>query len=407
MARNILIQQYNGTDILDRTGEYHASIIRCLGKANAPMTLPQIAEAIKISVPTCTKLISELTGKSLVSEMGKKFTGNGRRPATYTLNREKFVAVGVEILSKFIHVSLVRLDFEPVYENVNRDFTLEDTDECLRFIIKFISDTIKASRIHKENIIGVGIGVIENIKGKIVSPMQFFQKDGIPIKDQLEKKLGLPVFIENDTRVIAIAEQVLGMAKGVENAIVVKVSRTLGMAIIVNGVIITGCAGLSGNISHTQFQKGSRLCYCGKKGCLGTVIGGDALLLDFKEALENKQESIHFNPGKLHTYRYHDVLDAASQGDELGIHLVQKQGYELGEALGNVLNILNPELLIIDGEYLMLDELFITAVKNGLRKTSLVNALQCCQVKASTLGRYLSSKAGAAMLFRQYNLVEI
>jgi predicted NBD/HSP70 family sugar kinase len=160
----------------------------------------------------------------------------------------------------------------------------------------------------------------------------------------------------------------------VENAIVVKVSRTLGMGIIVNGIIITGSAGLSGNLSHTQFQKGSRLCYCGKKGCLGTAIGGDALMLDFKEALKNNQESIHFNVDKLDTYKYHDILDSASIGDELSIYLIQKQGYRLGEALGNVLNILNPELLIIDGEYLMLGELFIDAVKNGLRKN---NAGKC------------------------------
>jgi predicted NBD/HSP70 family sugar kinase len=301
---------------------------------------------------------------------------------------------------------VVGIDFETVHENVNRNFTLEDTDACLKFIINFISDTIRASKVKKDNIIGIGIGVIENIKGKIVMPMEFFQTEGIPFREQLETTLGLPVLIDNDTRVIATAEQVLGLAKGVKNVIVVKVSRTLGMAIIINGTIITGSTGLSGNISHTQFRKGSRLCYCGKKGCLGTAIGGDALMLDFKEALENKQESIHFSLDKIDNYKYHDILDAASLGDELSIHLIQKQGYALGEALGNMLNILNPEMLIIDGEYLMLDELFINAVKNGLRKTTLVNLLQSCQVKASTLGRYLSSKAGAAMLFRQYNLVE-
>ena len=406
MARNLLIPQYSNNNILDRTEEYHANIIRCLGKSKSPMTLPQIAEAIKISIPTCTKLIKELTRKNLVAKMGKKFTENGRRPTTYTLSKKRFFAVGVEILSKFIHVSVVGLDFETVHENVNRNFTLEDTDACLKFIINFISDTIRGSKIKKDNIIGIGIGVIENIKGKIVTPMEFFQTEGIPIREQLENTLGLPVLIDNDTRVIATAEQVLGLAKGVQNAIVVKVSRTIGMAIIVNGTIITGSTGLSGNISHTQFRKGSRLCYCGKKGCLGTVIGGDALMLDFKEALENKQESIHFSLGKIESYKYHDILDAASLGDELSIHLIQQQGYALGEAMGNVLNVLNPELLIIDGEYLMLDELFINAVKNGLRKTTLVNLLQNCQVKASTLGRYLSSKAGAAMLFRQYNLVE-
>ncbi|MEJ7769678.1 MAG: ROK family protein [Chitinophagaceae bacterium] len=405
MARNLLIPQPDNTNVLHRTEVYHANILRCLGKSKFPMTLPQIAEAIKISIPTCTKLIKELTKKRLVSKMGKKSTENGRRPGTYTLNKEKFFAIGVEILSKFIHVSVVGLDFQTVHEKVNRDFILEDTDLCLRFIISFISNTIRSSKIHKDCIIGVGIGIIENIAGKIGKPMTFFQNKTIPIKDQIENALELPVLIDNDTRVIAIAEQVLGLAKGVENVIVVKVSRTLGMGIIINGLIITGSAGLSGNISHTQFGKSSRLCYCGKKGCLGTAIGGDALLLDFKEALENNQQSIHFTADKLETYRYHDILDAASLGDELSISLIQQQGFKLGEALGNVLNIFNPELLIIDGEYLMLDQLFIDAVKNGLRKTTLVNILQCCEVKGSTLGRYLSSKAGAAMLFKQYDLV--
>jgi predicted NBD/HSP70 family sugar kinase len=71
-----------------------------------------------------------------------------------------------------------------------------------------------------------------------------------------------------------------------------------------------------------------------------------------------------------------------------------------------VLNLLNPELLMIDGEYLMLEDLFVDAIKTGLRKTALVGVLQNCNVKASTLGRYLSSKAGAAMLFSQFNLTE-
>jgi predicted NBD/HSP70 family sugar kinase len=93
------------------------------------------------------------------------------------------------------------------------NFTLEDTDDCLRFIIDFISDAIHASKIPKDSIIGVGIGMIENIKDKIVPPMKFFQNEAVSIRDQIENALGLPVLIDNDTRVIAIAEQVLGLAK--------------------------------------------------------------------------------------------------------------------------------------------------------------------------------------------------
>jgi predicted NBD/HSP70 family sugar kinase len=406
MSRHLLVPIHNDNN-LGRTEEYKINIIRCLGRAQSPMTLQEIADVIKISVPTCTKLVNELIKKRLVSKMQKKATGQGRRPATYLLNRDKFFAVGVEVLSKFLHASVVNLDFKTVHEKVNRDFTLEDTSGCLQSIIRFIADTIQSSGIKKNYIIGVGIGMVESINAKIAKPIDYFQNNGLSIVQQIEKELGLPVLIDNETRVIAIAEQVLGIAKAVDNVLVVKVSRTIGMGLIINGVVITGSAGLSGNLSHTQFYKHARLCYCGKKGCLGTAIGGDALLLDLKEALENGMTSINFHIDNMDLYKYHDILNAANHGDELSIHLVQKQGDDLGEALGNVLNILNPELLIIDGEYLMLDDLFLDAIKNGLRKTTLTGVLKNCQVKASTLGRYLSSKAGAVMLFSNYNLTEI
>jgi predicted NBD/HSP70 family sugar kinase len=406
MSRHLLVPGHND-NTFGRTEEYRVNIIRCLGRTQFPMTLQEIAEVIKISVPTCTKLVNELAKKRLVSKTQKQITGQGRKPATYLLNRDKFFAVGVEILSKFLHASVVNLDFETVYEKVNRDFTLEDTSECLQFILEFIASTIQASGIRKSYIIGVGIGMVESMNSRIAKPIDYFQQDGLSIAQQIEKELGLPVLIDNETRVIAIAEQVLGIAKAVANVLVVKVSRTIGMGIIINGVVITGSAGLSGNLSHTRFYKTSRLCYCGKKGCLGTAIGGDALFLDLKEALENDATSIHFQRGRMDMYKYHDILNAANEGDELSIQLVQKQGDHLGEALGNVLNLLNPELLIIDGEYLMLGDLFLDAVKNGLRKTTLPGVLQNCQIKASTLGRYLSSKAGAVMLFSNYNLTDI
>lgn len=407
MSSNVLSRQLTVDINLDRSEIFKMKIIKCLGKSKSSITIQEIADAIKTSVPTCTKMIKELSRKRLVSKMDKKFTENGRRPATYALNKDKFYAVGVEILSKFIHASIVKLDFETIHEKVNREFRLEDNSECLKFIIKFISDTIQESGINKENIIGVGIGMVENIKGKMINPIEYFQSNGISIKAQIETALGLPVLIDNETRVIALAEQVLGLARDVSNGLVVKVSRTIGMGIIINGSIITGSKGLSGNLSHTQFQKNNRLCYCGKKGCVGTAIGGDALMEDLKEALESGRNSIYFNKENFESYKYHDILDAANIGDELSINLIQQQGNNLGEALGNILNILNPELLIIDGEYLMLGDLFIDAIKNGLRKTTLVNVIFGCRILPSTLGRYLSSKAGAAMVFNKYILIEI
>ena len=100
------------------------NIVRCLSKSDAAFTIPDIAEYVKISVPTCTKLVRMLVEKKYLIEEGKKETENGRRPEFYGLNKEHFYAIGVEILLKFIHVSIVRIDSELLYETSNNQFIL-------------------------------------------------------------------------------------------------------------------------------------------------------------------------------------------------------------------------------------------------------------------------------------------
>ncbi|MGB0862158.1 MAG: ROK family protein [Saprospiraceae bacterium] len=113
------------------------------------------------------------------------------------MNLEKFYVVGVEILSKFIHVSIVRIDFETVYKEFNREFRLEDTDECLYYIRDYIYNAIQESGIKNEQIIGVGIGVRGAVNGHTGEHSRFFNRS-IPFKSFLEEELKLPVRIDNN-----------------------------------------------------------------------------------------------------------------------------------------------------------------------------------------------------------------
>jgi len=158
----------------------------------------------------------------------------------------------------------------------------------------------------------------------------------------------------------------------VDNVLVVKVSSTLGLSLILDRRIFKGSLGFAGNFKHTQFDKNSRLCVCGKKGCLGTVVGGYALKDDLEEALNADETSLHFQQKNIDQYRYHDILDAVLKGDELSIQLIQNQGIKLGMALGNLLNLFDPDLVLITGEYVMVKDFFLDAVKTGLRKTALL-----------------------------------
>ena len=394
------------SNLKNRQLSQQRNVVRLLSKSKEALTIPQIAILIKTSIPTGTKVVKELVENNYVLEEGKRETDNGRRPTVYTLNLKNFYVVGVEILAKFIHVSVVRIDMETVFQAVNRQFILENTEGCLDYITSFIQTTITESGVKNHQIIGVGVGMTGSVNGHTGEPINYFNSLALPFKTFLENSLDVPVFVDNDTRAIGTAEQVLGIAKGVENVLVVKVSRNLGLSIILNRKTIVGAMGFSGNFAHTQFEGGERLCSCGKKGCLGTKIAGDALKNDLEDALQNGETSLYFTLNNVDNYQYHDILDASLNGDALSIQLLQKQGDVLGQALGNVVNLLNPDLIVIGGEFVMVKDFFIDAIKMGIKKTALVDTLANCRIEASTLGRYLSSKAGACMLLKAFDMIE-
>jgi predicted NBD/HSP70 family sugar kinase len=378
------------------------NIVRHLSKAEASLTIPEIAADVKISVPTSTKLIKELLEKKYVLEDGKRETENGRRPELYSLNKEKFYAIGVEVLLKWIHVSVVRVDSKVAYQAHNEAFVLENTQECLNYIISFIRSAIHKTGLRSDQFIGMGVGLFGTVNGHTGESTQYFNLPEGSMVRQLEQAFRLPVLIDSDTRVIGIAEQVLGEAKGVENVLVVKVSRSLGLSIILNNQVIFGAKGFAGEFGHLQFGKKDRLCSCGKKGCIETEVSGNALLKDLEEALINGETSMYFQLANFSNYRYHDIFTAALKGDSLSIGLLINQGDKLGQSLGNIINLLNPSLIIIGGEYAKVKDYFIDAVKTGLRKTALVDSLAACEIKVTSLGSDLSSKAAACMVFKSY-----
>jgi len=401
-----LLEFENGIGVKGRKVDNIRKIIRYLSRHKEPLSIPEIASFIDVSIPICASLIRELSNQNYVIKQGKKSSENGRKPFAYSLNKNSFNVIGVEILSKFIQLSIFNIELDDIYTSTDREFTLSNDKECLNNITTFIEKAILDSGISKNNVIGVGIGMQDSVRISNSELSNYFLEDLISLKEHLESNLNLSVIVDIDTRTIAVAEQILGKAKGVDNALVVKTSRALGLSIIADRHIIKGSHGVAGKINHTHFKKGIRLCDCGKTGCLGTEIGGNALLGDLKSAIIDGEVSIHFSKSHLFDYTYHDILDAASKGDELSIKLIQEQGFKLGKALGNIINILDPELVILGGEFVMVKDFFIDPVKMGINKTSQINTVQRCEVIASTLGRYLGAKAGACMLLKACDMIE-
>ncbi len=388
-----------------RQAKQKNKIIKALSKASNALTIPELQKQVRISTPTNIKLINELMADDLVVEEGKKETENGRRPTLYTLNINKFYAVGVEILFKRISVAVVRLDQEVILEKQDKNFKLENTPECLEKVISFIQKTLKECKVEKEHILGIGIGLTGRVNTLTGETYNFFNFQNEPLAQYLTKRLQKQIYIDNDTHIMGLAEQVLGQAKEARNALILNVSRGLGMTIIAHKRIVTGGMGFAGEFGHMQMGNSEELCICGKRGCLGMEVSGYALEENFKNDIKNGGTSLASSSKKTDDIRYDDIIEAAHEGDGLSINLLQEMGEKLGMALGNIVNLLNPELIIIGGKFAQAGYMFTDSIKTGMNKTALTIPLKYLTIKTSQMGSETGYMGASAMVFKQHDLI--
>lgn len=393
------------TDNRTRQQKQMGKIVRYLSTSGKPKTIPQITRHLRLSVPTATNLIQELIQEEWVVEAGKKETDNGRKPSLYSLNLTKYFMAGMEIGLKTLRVVVTRLDCSAVYEGELKSFELENTPECLEIVLDFLINSLEASGIPKTKLIGLGVGITGRVNRNSGASLNYFNFMEQPLQAYLQQRIGLMVYIENDTRVNGIAEQVLGNAREIDHALIVNVGRGLGLSVIINRNIHTGASGYAGEYGHMQLGQSDRLCICGKKGCLETEVSGAALEADLLQALEARQTSLHFDLQSATSKSYRDVILASLQGDALSIDLLQKQGQKLGQALGSIINLLNPERIVIGGEFARNNEFFIDAIALGLKKTALLPPLSQCELIPSALGEDSAALGAAALVLRKFEMI--
>lgn len=405
MNLNTVFRESDEVSNQSRQAKQKSKIIRTLSKSRNALTIPELQKQVRISPPTTIKLINELIEENLVREEGKKETENGRKPMLYSLNINRFYAVGVEIQFKRISVSLVRLDQKVIFEKQDQNFDLKNTSECLQDVITFIQDTIEESKVAKDNILGIGIGLTGRVNTITGESYNFFNFTEKPVGQYLSDIFQKRVIIDNDTHVMGLAEQVLGQAKDARNALVLNVSRGLGMTIIANQKLITGGMGFAGEFGHMQLENSDKLCICGKRGCLGMEVSGFALEENFKIAIQEGGTSLLLNDKSLDKIRYEDILTAANQGDGLSINLLQNMGEILGKTLGNIINLLNPEQIILGGKFAQAGHIFTDSIKTGINKTALPLPLKYVTIKNSLLGSESVCIGASAMIFKQHDLI--
>ena len=367
-------------------------------------SIAALSEQINTSVPTVTKLIGELMDEGFMIELGKSGTSGGRRPSIYGLNPEAGYFIGLDI--RHTHASIAVTDFKGglVCFEDNIPFILEIDEACLHTISKNIRDFFVENDLDWNRVLGMGISVAGRVNPKTgYSNLYSFDPDR-PINKILSEDLDIPVVIENDSRAMTYGEYLSGVVKKEKNVLFVNVSWGLGMGMILDGRLYYGTSGYSGEFGHFPLLDNDQICRCGKVGCLETGASGSALVRMISEQLQSGRASslsrTFKDQGKVNL---NDIFKAVQEEDILTIETIEKIGANLGRGLAGLINVFNPQLVVLGGKVAMAGDYLLLAVRSAVKRHAQTIANQDTAIKFSKL-RNQAAPIGDCMLSRSHLL---
>ena len=368
---------------------------------NGSSTITDLSKELDLSIPTVTKFISEMCEDGYINDYGKLETSGGRHPSLYGLNPESGYFIGVDIKKFAVNIGLINFKGDMMELKMNIPYKFENTPEAMEELCTLISSFIKKTKVNTEKILNININISGRVNPESGYSFSLFNFSECPLAEVLTEKIGYQVCIDNDTRAMTYGEYLQGCVKGEKNIIFVNVSWGLGIGIIIDGKIYTGKSGFSGEFGHINVFDNEILCHCGKKGCLETEASGSAIYRILQERIKNGECSILSNRTNNQELplTLDEIISAVNKEALLLIEIVEEIGQKLGKQIAGLINIFNPELVIIGGTFSLTDDYIAQPIKTAIRKYSLNLVNQDSAITVSKL-KDKAGVVGACMLAR-------
>jgi glucokinase len=244
-------------------------------------------------------------------------------------------------------------------------------------------------------------GAIDIKKGLITSSPNLPGWKNVPIVDIIQSKFHLRTLVVNDASAAAYGEFKLGVGKGINNLVYLTVSTGIGGGIIIDGDLYEGTDGSAGEIGHMIIKEGGPLCHCGQNGCLETMASGYAITREFIANVKQQKKtySNRLIEGKMSSLTAKDVAEAARTGDKLAIEAINQASYFLGVGMANIINIFNPEIIVIGGGLSKMGDMFLKPASETAKKIAMKLPAKSVRIRRAKL-RDSVGIIGAALLSR-------
>jgi predicted NBD/HSP70 family sugar kinase len=341
----------------------------------------ELARITGLSRSTISSLVGELKESGLVVETagngdGGRSQGQGRPPVLLTLDRRAGAVVGIGFGHADVRVAVADLSRTILAER-SREMDVDHAGvAALDAAAKLVRAALADADVPHDRVLAAGMGVSGPVdqEADVVHQSAILPSWGdIRPGEEMQRRLGVPVFIENDANVGAMAEVDMGAAQGVRDAIYLMIAAGIGAGIVVDGRIIHGVGGTAGELGHVLLDDTGPICRCGNRGCLETLAAGPAIV-DLLKRTHGPDLTLE---GVLR------LVDARDPG---AVRAVADAGRAVGRALAALVNVLNPEVIVIGGELAAAGDALLEPIRTAIARYAIPTAAEDVRVVQSPLG---------------------
>jgi len=378
----------------DRRRRMSRDAVMATLREHGAMSRAELVQRTGLSRPTVSSIVAELQEAGLVDEAPETAaTGAGRRPALVRLNRRAGAALGIDFGKRHLRVALADLGHQLLAERREALAFDHAAEAGIERAAVLVEELLDEAGIGRESLVGAAMGLpgpVTDPTGELGSSTILPGWVGVRAAEAMSARLGLEVSVDNDANLGALAEWTQGAGRGCDTLVYVKLSTGVGAGLIVDGRPFRGAGGTAGELGHTVVEPNGRICRCGNRGCLETLVGTQALL-----------DELRPSRGEISVA---EMLRAAADGDLACRRLIADAGTAIGGALATLCNLINPERIVVGGDLADAGDLLLEAARLALGRGAIASAASGVELVPGVLGERAEVLGAVALALRDSGL---
>ena len=354
----------------------------------------ELARITDLSRSTVSTIVSDLLETGLARERDGHPDGEahaGRPPVMVSLDGSAGLALGIDFGHRHLRVAVSDLSHTVLAETWREIDVDHSADQGLETAVEFVDEVLAEAGVDRARVIGVGMGLpapIDRATGAVQAASILPGWVGVDAAAEASARLGLPVEVENDANLGALAEHAWGAAKGKSEVAYIKVSSGIGAGLVSGGRLQHGVGGTAGEIGHTLIAERGPVCRCGNRGCLETLASTRAIA-----ALLSASRAEEISSRRL--------LELCASGDAAAQRLIGDAGRAIGVAVANLCNLVNPECVIVGGDLSAAGEVLLGPLREEARRNAIPSAADDVEIVAGVLGERAELLGALALVMHE------